>query len=945
MPAPSESKKSPRITRIAGIEELVQGPVSRSLVVRVDRPTVEDERGRADAGSSGDKPDDRSRTGHDSRIGHESGSVSVSNRSASQTDADDRDEQSESDGKSDSHSVGNGDGNGSVSTSSVSTSSASQTNADGRDEQSESDEQSDSHSAGNGDDSVSNGSASQTNADDRDEPSESSDNASVGNHSVEERKREEERQSERSDEFVVDVEGLGPKEPSGAIRRSWLTIAATDPPQRRSDALHLSPGSVIPSTRYRIVRWIGDGGMGVVYEAENMDIGRHFAVKLLRQEVCTIPRATQLFRDEARAAARIGSANIVEIFDFAELPDGRLLYAMELLGGRPLAHEIADAPLPVDRVIAILRQVCKGLAAAHAVQIIHRDIKPDNIFLCESNGRADAVKLLDFGIAVFMVGATVTDSNVTGTPHYLAPEIITGKPYDARVDIYAIGCTAFEMLTGEAPFEGSLKELLDAHVHRAPPSMASVRGDAAIPAEIEAVIRRCISKAPADRYADMDDLEAALCEAQVAAKIETFWDDLPLPNVEVDRRDWLLRRMPDPTSSGAAQPSRRRPALITLALAALLIIGALIAGRALLGSPVESDPELARLEVEARDLAARVLFVYPPLDEPERRTAYQVLLELEGIQGPQRPAALKLSRELRREFGGTLAAFGERLWDRPGGREFAIDVYAQALIFDPDIEPAASRAHLTPGQLARLADRAETQDFSESELLATEPLVVLAETGDLKTESPALKRARERLAEQALDRENRLAQLTQPPPPRDPPPKEEPKKSALPSLKPPAAKAGTSGGQTESDGTESDGDTETTGAETPDAPEPAARKRDPVAAAALVEQAKAAVRRGADREAERLFEQALAQDSRCAKALAGLTELHFNRGSYSRAFTYGKKAIKLAKDNPELRVLVGDAAFKVFRYDEARIQYERAEELGHPQATKRIAKVSAKLGD
>ena len=243
--------------------------------------------------------------------------------------------------------------------------------------------------------------------------------------------------------------------------------------------------------------------------------------------------------------------------------------------------------------------------------------------------------------------------------------------------------------------------------------------------------------------------------------------------------------------------------------------------------------------------------------------------------------------------------------------------------------------------------------------------MVLAETGDLKTDSPALVRARERLAEQALDRDNRLAQLTRATPPEPSPLLAIPKRGPIAEPKAPVAKAGTAdpesrtgtAGDTEGDtegdtsggeATESDGETEgseSRGADSPSAPEAAPRKRDPIAAAALVDEARAAARRGADREAERLFERALAQDSRCAEALAGLTEVHFNRGTYSRAFTYGKKAIRLAKADADLRVLVGDAAFKVFRYDEARVHYERAQELGHPQADKRLAKVTAKLGE
>ena len=191
--------------------------------------------------------------------------------------------------------------------------------------------------------------------------------------------------------------------------------------RRPGEMVHLSPGAVIPGTRYRLLRWLGDGGMGVVYEAEHIDIERRVAVKILRLEVCDQPQALQLFRDEARAAGRIGSAHIVEILDFAELPDGRLLYTMELLGGRPLARDIAERPMSAARTIAVLRQVCKGLSSDHAAHIIHRDIKPDNIFLVDRQSRPDSVKILDFGISIVMAGATVTDTDVVGTPPAAPP--------------------------------------------------------------------------------------------------------------------------------------------------------------------------------------------------------------------------------------------------------------------------------------------------------------------------------------------------------------------------------------------------------------------------------------------------------------------------------------------------------------------------------------------
>ncbi|MBA3548859.1 MAG: serine/threonine protein kinase, partial [Nannocystis sp.] len=511
-------------------------------------------------------------------------------------------------------------------------------------------------------------------------------------------------------------------------RQSWLDVAAAGRARRGAEMVHLSPGAVIPGTRYRLLRWLGDGGMGVVYEAEHIDIERRVAVKILRLEVCDQPQALQLFRDEARAAGRIGSAHIVEILDFAELPDGRLLYTMELLRGRPLSRELAERPLSPARTIAILRQICKGLASAHAAHIIHRDIKPDNIFLEDRQSRPDIVKILDFGISIFMAGTSVTDANILGTPLYLAPEIIDGDAFDARVDMYAVGCTAFEMLTGRPPYEGTIKDLLFAHRYAPVPSLLTLTRDHDVPQALAEVVICCLAKRPDERYADMNDLEAALCEAQIAARLETAWDDLALPDVDSDRRDLMLRGMPDPAMSGAQVRSRKRTYVGAALAACLLLAGGIYVARSQTAVVVRDDPELVRLEAEARSAAARVAFVYPPADDPQGPTAYHAIRELEGLQGTNSRAARELAGSLRRQFAGTLGAFGDRLWSRPGGLEFAVDAYAQALLFDPDLEPAASRADLTPGQLARLAEKAVTRGFNATELIAVEPLVVLAES-------------------------------------------------------------------------------------------------------------------------------------------------------------------------------------------------------------------------
>ena len=744
--------------------------------------------------------------------------------------------------------------------------------------------------------------------------------------------------------------GVDPHEPTGKLRVGTDSHQALTPAQRQTradtaatgrirrggDALHLSPGAVIPGTPYRLIRWLGEGGMGVVYEAEHCDIDRRVAIKILRQEVCDDPQALQLFRDEARAAGRIGSPHIVEILDFAELSDGRLLYAMELLGGRSLARELAERPLAPSRVISILRQVCKGLASAHALHIVHRDIKPDNIFLADRQSRRDVVKLLDFGISTFLVGATVTETNILGTPTYLAPEIIAGKPFDARVDMYALGCTAYEMLTGHPPYEGSVKDVLFAHMNEPPPSAAALSHDHDVPLPLAQVVVRCLAKDPAARHVDMDDLEAALCEAQIACALETSWDDLSLPNVDGERRDLLLRRMPDPAMmSMIRRPTPRRSYLLAALAGALLLGGAALVLQRSTAPPAPVDARLARLEADARAAAGRVNFVYPPSDDPGARTAYHIILELEDIDGPQARAAGELAGTLRREFAGTLGAFGDRLWERKGGLEFAVDAYAQALLFDRDLEPAATRADLTPGQLKRLAVKAAAGQFTDTELIAAEPLIVLADA-DLVVDTPELRETRERIVRRTRARDTAL---TRDAPPLQPAtPSAPPTPPVEPTVPPPPEVAIAAG---EPGAPDAAAAVDAASAE----PQPAAPARETVTVAQLLEQAREAVRGGRLDDAERLFERVLARDGRNIGALTGLTELYFNRGAYARALGFGERSVAIAPDDAALRVLVGDAAFKAFRYDVARGSYEQAQKLGHPEAERRLAKLAAKLAD
>ncbi|HGG58014.1 MAG TPA: serine/threonine protein kinase, partial [Nannocystis exedens] len=187
-------------------------------------------------------------------------------------------------------------------------------------------------------------------------------------------------------------------EPAASARDSTFIIDIEDEPE--PVGLRLTAGKLVPGTRYRLLRWLGEGGMGVVYEAEHVDIERRVALKILRFNLSQEPEMAQVFRDEAKAACKMGAANIVEIYDFGELSDGRLYFAMEPLDGLDLVPESEESWIEPVKLIPILRQICKGLSAAHEVGVIHRDIKPENIIMVtDKSGREGMVKIVDFGIS------------------------------------------------------------------------------------------------------------------------------------------------------------------------------------------------------------------------------------------------------------------------------------------------------------------------------------------------------------------------------------------------------------------------------------------------------------------------------------------------------------------------------------------------------------------
>ncbi|HEY2744592.1 MAG TPA: protein kinase [Polyangia bacterium] len=295
------------------------------------------------------------------------------------------------------------------------------------------------------------------------------------------------------------------------------TPLVKDPQSMRTDLV----GQIL-ADRYRVVRLVGEGGMGQVYEAQHVNINKRFALKLLRPEIVSNGEAVARFRQEAWSASSIGHENIIEIEDFATLPSGAVYLAMEFLEGVALSERMREEPaLSFGEALDIMLQVSSGLAAAHEKGIVHRDMKPENVFLAQKYGRP-LVKILDFGIAK-VSGADGNKSltrtgTIFGTPHYMSPEQALGKPLDLRADIYSVGVIMYELFTGRVPFEAeSFMGILTKHITTQPTPPRQLAPERAIPVEIEAVIMRALAKEPEERYQTMGELGSEL--AAIAAEL------------------------------------------------------------------------------------------------------------------------------------------------------------------------------------------------------------------------------------------------------------------------------------------------------------------------------------------------------------------------------------------------------------------------------------------
>ncbi|MEC9072724.1 MAG: serine/threonine-protein kinase, partial [Myxococcota bacterium] len=329
----------------------------------------------------------------------------------------------------------------------------------------------------------------------------------------------------------VDATGTTPSDDMAA------TLIAPDGGTATSGS-GLQAGAVLAET-YEVQRLLGEGAFGAVWEATHRRLaGRRVAVKVLHDAVTSEEVLTR-FRHEAEAAARIVHPNVVSVLDYNTLPTGQPYIVLEHLQGEPLADRLAPGRLPCEEALRIAEQIGRALHAAHGQGVVHRDLKPDNVFLCDGDGPA-LVKVVDFGISKVADSQTVKtqDAVVIGTPCYMSPEQARGdsRNVDARSDVFALGAIVYEMLTGVRAFDSEqVVSTLYRIIHEEPPPIIELNDT--VPESVIAAVERALAKKPDDRFPDM----ASFIGALTGASIEST-------ETEADTGEWAGETMAAPAS-------------------------------------------------------------------------------------------------------------------------------------------------------------------------------------------------------------------------------------------------------------------------------------------------------------------------------------------------------------------------------------------------------------
>jgi serine/threonine-protein kinase len=374
------------------------------------------------------------------------------------------------------------------------------------------------------------------------------------------------------------------------------------------------PGEVLAG-KYRLERLIGRGGMGAVFAATDLVLGRRVAVKTLLAEGAARPESVQRFFNEARAAAQIESEHVVRVLDVGASADGTPFIVLELLEGSDLAQLARQRAIDRVEVVDYVLQALEALAQAHARGIVHRDLKPANLFVARrADGASLQVKILDFGISKMTLGASFEQAGITssmailGSPAYMSPEQLrSAKRVDARSDVWSVGVILYELLTGRTPFVGdTVGELFAAVLEQAPPPLRSLRAD--IPPALDAAVLRCLAQDPARRFQSVSELASALAPfaspaaAAAAAPI--------LATLEV--ASWG----PASGSTGPARRGRGRAFAVAVGAAIVAVAGSLVALRPHRARPAIAPAASAPLGASAPAAEVAASAAPPPETPP-----------------------------------------------------------------------------------------------------------------------------------------------------------------------------------------------------------------------------------------------------------------------------------------------------------------------------------------
>ncbi|AKJ06085.1 Serine/threonine protein kinase PrkC, regulator of stationary phase [Archangium gephyra] len=328
--------------------------------------------------------------------------------------------------------------------------------------------------------------------------------------------------------------------------------------------------------RYRILQRLSAGGMGVVYRGERLELGRAVAIKFLHSWMASDVSFQRRFQIEAQAMSRLSHPCCVPVIDYG-VQDGAPFMVMDFVTGQTLRTLVSEGgALPVRRALGLVRQVLAGLAHAHAQNIVHRDIKPDNIILTEAVGLGEQVRILDFGLAKLRDTVTgLTTGLAVGTPSYMAPEQIRAGEIDARTDLYSVGVLLFELLTGSKPFvgEGST-EVMRMHQEAAPPTLGSLRSGTGFSPQLEAAVRKAMAKHPGERFQSATEFAAALDalpEGRASSESPTVQVHAPASSSALEATVPSRSKETVPDTRALVPPRDKRPMLAVGATGVLLV--------------------------------------------------------------------------------------------------------------------------------------------------------------------------------------------------------------------------------------------------------------------------------------------------------------------------------------------------------------------------------------